>query len=85
MNNNSYWSRSNLLKGTGTLCVLIIFGYYAYQDVMNRNMLERSLNENAAHYNVTLAINLLNYDVLYMEIRVTRMWLEKLRMQNLGT
>ena len=48
MNNNSYWSRSNLLKGTGTLCVLIIFGYYAYQDVMNRNMLERSLNENAA-------------------------------------
>ena len=48
MNNNSYWSRSNLLKGTETLCVLIIFGYYAYQHVMNRNMLERSLNENAA-------------------------------------
>ena len=32
MNDNSYWSRSNLLKGTGTPCVLIIFGYYAYQD-----------------------------------------------------
>lgn len=48
MSNNSYWNRSNLLKGIGILCVLIIYGYYAYQDAMNRNMLERSLNENAA-------------------------------------
>lgn len=48
MSNNSYKSKSNLLKGIGTLCVFIIFGYYAYQDAMNRNMLERSLNENAA-------------------------------------
>ena len=48
MNNNSYWNKSNLLKGIGTLCIFIIFGYYAYQDAINRNMLERSLNENAA-------------------------------------
>lgn len=47
MNNHSYWNRSNLLKGIGILCVLI-FGYYAHQDNMNRNILERSLNENAA-------------------------------------
>ena len=48
MNNNSYWNKSNLLKGIGTLCIFIIFGYYAYQDAINKNMLERSLNENAA-------------------------------------
>lgn len=48
MNNNSYWNKSNLLKGIGTLCIFIIFGYYAYQDAINRNMLERSLNKNAA-------------------------------------
>lgn len=48
MNDSLYKNRSNLLKGIGTLCVFIIFGYYAYQDSINRKMLERSLNENAA-------------------------------------
>ena len=37
------------------------------------------------HRNVTLPTNLLDYNVRlpYMEIRFIRMWLEKLRMQNL--
>ena len=57
MNNNSYWNKSNLLKGIGTLCIFIIFGFYAYQDAINRNIpagmvyelcAERSLNETAA-------------------------------------
>ena len=48
MSNSPYKNRSNLLKGIGTLCVFIIFGYYAYQDSINRKMLERSLNENAS-------------------------------------
>jgi hypothetical protein len=48
MSNNSYKNRNNLLKGIDRLCTFIIFGYYAYQDTMNRNMLERNLNENAA-------------------------------------
>lgn len=48
MSNNSYQSRNNHLKGIGILCVFIIFGFYAYQDAMNRNRLERSLNESAA-------------------------------------
>ena len=48
MNSNFYKNRSNLLKGIATLCFLIFYGYYAYQDALNRNRLERSLNENAA-------------------------------------
>ena len=48
MSNNPYKSRNNLLKGIGTLCLFAFCGYYTYQDSMNRNMLERSLNENAS-------------------------------------
>lgn len=47
MNNHSYKNRSNLLKGIGILCLFIIFGYYSYQDAINKKMLERSLNEDA--------------------------------------
>ena len=75
MNNNSYWNKSNLLKGIGTLCIFIIFGYYAYQDAINRM-------KTLPHRNVTLPTNLLDYNVRlpYMEIQFIRMWLEKLRM-----
>lgn len=48
MSNQSYQSRKNILKGIGVLCFLSIFGYYSYQDSMNKIMLEKSLNENAA-------------------------------------
>lgn len=48
MSNHSCQNRNNLLKGIGMLCIFIIFGYYSYQDAMDRNELEKSLNENAA-------------------------------------
>ena len=48
MSNQSYQRRKNILKGIGVLCFLSIFGYYSYQDSMNKIMLEKSLNENAA-------------------------------------
>lgn len=40
--------KTNLMRSMGTLLVLVVFGYYSYQDTMNRRMLEKSLNENAA-------------------------------------
>ncbi|WP_300910713.1 hypothetical protein [uncultured Bacteroides sp.] len=47
MSNHSHQNKNNLLKGIGTLCIFIIFGYYIYQDAMNRMKLGKSLNENA--------------------------------------
>ena len=47
MSNHSHQDKNNLLKGIGTLCIFIIFGYYIYQDAMNRMKLGKSLNENA--------------------------------------
>lgn len=48
MNDSYNKKKTNLLKGICTLFVFIIFGYYSYQDSMNRRMLEQSLNDNAA-------------------------------------
>lgn len=48
MSNSCNKKKTNLMKSMGTLLVLVVFGYYSYQDTMNRRMLEKSLNENAA-------------------------------------
>lgn len=41
-------NNKNLLKGIGTLLIFIIFGYYSYQDAVDRRMLERSLEDKAS-------------------------------------
>lgn len=48
MSNGCNKRKANLLKGISVFCVFAVFGYYFYQDAMNRSMLEKSLNENAA-------------------------------------
>lgn len=45
MSNGCNKRKTNLLKGIGVFCVFAVFGYYSYQDAVNRNMLEKSLNE----------------------------------------
>ena len=82
MNDSLYKNRSNLLKGIGTLCVFIIFGYYAYQDSINRKMLERSLNENAASPQRDFSHESSRLQRPHMEMQFIRMWLQKLSMQN---
>lgn len=48
MNSSYNKKKENLLKGIGTLFIFVVFGYYSYQDTMDRRMLEKSLNDHVA-------------------------------------